>query len=221
MRESEMDNGRDQVWTTDNGVTWAAIDAGVATEMGNGRVGQKIIPATAMPGVTSVPADVFDPKEMSFEEGRMKPVLEVSLEFLMRQSQVDNESTLASGQKLSRLAAKTVAQTEDLLLFQGKSATIPANVKVVNKSSAELGLVATAHTVINISTTGKDGAKYPDSIFFHVADGISKLAEHGQPGPYGLVLESSRFADTYRPQPNSLVTPADRIIPLVTGGFYS
>jgi len=40
---------------------WAAIDDGVAKAVGAIPVAQKVFPATQLAGVTSVPADEFDP----------------------------------------------------------------------------------------------------------------------------------------------------------------
>jgi hypothetical protein len=47
----------------------AAIDAAVKTSVGAIRVRQKVFPTIQLTGVTSVPADVFNPARMSIEEG--------------------------------------------------------------------------------------------------------------------------------------------------------
>jgi uncharacterized linocin/CFP29 family protein len=206
--------GRDKVWTPD---IWADIDKAVTAEVGQVRVAQKVFPSTQMPNVQSVPADRFDPDTMSIAEGQTKPLIEISVEFSLTQSQVDSESTLHTGQKLARLAAKTVALAEDGLLFRGQDATLPDTVRVVNRAAAERGLVAAAATQIEVDRNAKN---YPALIFQAVVQGISQVTSQGQPGPYGLFLENSVYADAHRPEPQSLVTPSDRIMPLVTGGFF-
>lgn len=208
--------GREQVWSVE---TWKAIDDAVNSHVGQVRVAQKVFPATQLPGATVVPDDSFDPAKIEIPEGLTKPFLEISVEFPLTQSQVDNEGTLGTGKTLAKLAAKTVGLIEDTLFFQGKDATIPATVKVINTDSAGTGLLGRASQTININRS--TDPNYPETIFQEVVKGISKLVEALQPGPYALFLESEIYADTYKPLPQSLVTPADRIIPLVTGGFYS
>jgi uncharacterized linocin/CFP29 family protein len=53
-----------------------------------------------------------------------------------------------------------------------------------------------------------------------VVRGINALNLSGQPGPFGLILEYSVFADTYAALAPSFAITADRITPLVTGGFF-
>ena len=51
--------------------------------------------------------------------------------------------------------------------------------------------------------------------------GIAALNRKGQPGPYALILETSVYADAFSPVGDALVTTADRLTPLLAGGFYS
>src|SRR6516162_10101843 len=111
--------GRDKVWTPD---VWANIDKAVTADAGQVRVAQKVFPATTMPAAQSVPADIFDPAAMTIQEGQTKPLVEIWVAYRLTQSQVDNEGTLLTGQKLSRLSAKTLALAEDTILFQGQAA---------------------------------------------------------------------------------------------------
>jgi uncharacterized linocin/CFP29 family protein len=206
--------GRDKVWTPD---IWANIDKAVTAEVGQVRVLQKVFPTTSMANAQSVPADVFDPATMAIEEGQTKPLVEIWVSFPLRQSQVDNEATQLTGQKLARLAAKTVALAEDTILFQGQNAALPNAVETNNLASAQNGLTRDAANAIQVD---RAGANYPESIFQAVVQGISQLTALGQPGPYAFILENSVYGDAYTPERQSLVTPADRIKPLVTGGFY-
>jgi uncharacterized linocin/CFP29 family protein len=207
--------GRENVWTAE---TWSDIDKAVNSQAGQVRVAQKVFPGTPLPSAAVVPDDSFDPAKIEIPEGLTKPFLEISVEFPLTQSQVDNEGTLGTGKALAKLAVKTVGLIEDTLFFQGKDATVPGTVKVVNKDSAGTGLLGRASTTITVSRSDKD---YPETIFQSVVEGISHLVADLQPGPYALFLESEIYADTYKPLTQSLITPADRIIPLVTGGFYA
>jgi uncharacterized linocin/CFP29 family protein len=206
--------GRDKVWTQD---IWADIDKAVTAEVGQVRVVQKVFPTTAMPNAQSVPADVFDPTAMTIQEGQTKPLVEIFVAFPLTQSQVENEATQHTGQKLARLSAKSVALAEDTIFFQGQNVALPQNVQVVNIASTHGGLINEAASEIQVDRVDFN---YPATIFQAVVQGISQLTAHGYSGPYGLFLENSVYADAHQPSP-SLVTTADRIVPLVKGGFYS
>ncbi len=212
--------GRDKVW---NPTIWADIDKCVMTQVGQIRIGQKVFPSVPMPTSQVVPADQLDTASRGLVEGRTKPFIELSIDFPLTQGQLESEATERSGGKLSSFWARALVLAEDALLFQGKDATLPPGVHVTNKDSAENGLLGKASTVIQVETDPKKG--YPESVFGAVAEGIAKLVDAGHPGPYALILESSVYADTYRPHQvagsGTLVTVADRISALVPGGFYS
>jgi uncharacterized linocin/CFP29 family protein len=212
--------GRDKVW---DDAIWQEIDKAVMAEVGRIRVAQKVFPGIAMPNASYVPADIFDAKTMSIAEGQTKPFIEISVEFPLTQTQVDNESTLMTGRTLARLATKSVALAEDLLFFRCADVKLPPEVKVVNRNSTNGGLLGAAKKkVIEVQPIDpKKPGVYGEQTFKAVSKGISDLTVDAQPGPYALILESAIYADTYAPLPTTLVTTADRIIPLVTGGFYS
>jgi uncharacterized linocin/CFP29 family protein len=209
--------GRDKVW---NDATWQDIDKAVLGEVGRIRVAQKVFPSTPMSGASYVPADIFDPTTMSIAEGQTSPFIEISVEFPLTQTQVENEATLKTSRTLARLATKSLALAEDLLFFQGNGATLPPEVKAVNRNSANGGLLGAAKNVISVDPLDGRPGVYGENTFKAVSQGISTLTGIAQPGPYALILESGIYADTYAPLPTTLVTTADRIMPLVTGGFY-
>jgi len=210
--------GRDKLWS--DGV-WQEIDKAVLAEVGRIRVAQKVFPSTPMLNASFVPADIFDAKNMSIAEGQTKPFIEISVEFPLTQTQVDNEATLKTGKTLARLATKSLALAEDLLFFQGAKAELPPEVRVVNRNSNDGGLLGVVKKVIQVKAIdAKAPGVYGENTFKAVSEGISKLTQDAQPGPYALILESAIYADTFAPLPSTLVTTADRITPLVTGGFY-
>jgi uncharacterized linocin/CFP29 family protein len=211
--------GRDELWSPE---VWAEIDRAVLAEVGRIRVAQKVFPSSQSSNGQYVPADVFDPATMTIAEGQTKPFLEISLEFPLTQGQVDGEPTLRTGRTLARLSAKSVALAEDLLFFQGKNAALPTRIKVVNKDSAGDGLLGvTGVTSISVDPLDPNrSGVYGENTFKAVITGIAHLTSEAQPGPYALILESSVYADTYAPLPSTLTTTADRLIPLLSGGFY-
>jgi uncharacterized linocin/CFP29 family protein len=206
--------GRENVWTPE---IWTEIDDAVKNAVGQVRVAQKVFAATSLPEAAVVPNDRIDVGALRVPEGLTKPLLEISGEFPLTQSQTANESTLKTGKSLARIAAKTIGLLEDTFFFQGKNASVPANFEVLNKESADTGLLGAAPNTIDVD---RADPTYPDLIFKKVVEGISQLVKDGQPGPYALFLESEIFADAHTPNGAS-VTPADRIKPLVTGGFYA
>lgn len=213
-------SGCDSVWSQD---ICTDIDTAIMTVVGQIRRAQTVFqPILLTDSQTSVPADLLAtsaPHVLSIEEGKTRPLIELSTEFTLTQSQADNEASLHTGKTLALLAAKALALGEDALLFEGEGAQVPPSIKVSNKDSAGDGLLGAALETIEVSRSAEAG--YPESIFTAVVDGIAKLVSKGQPGPYALFLASSVFADTYAPLPTTLVTTADRIIPLVPGGFCS
>jgi uncharacterized linocin/CFP29 family protein len=65
-------------------------------------------------------------------------------------------------------------------------------------------------------------ALWGNNTFTRVVEAITFLVAKAQAGPYVLILPTKPYADTFvPPSPDSLVTTADRIKPLVEGGFYS
>ena len=212
--------GRDRVW--DDSV-WGKIDTAVAWEVGRLRVAQKVFTASPSGNAQYVPSDVFDVRAMTIEEGRTKPYLEISVEFSLTQGQVDNEAINGQGKILARLAAKSVALAEDSLFFLGQGAPLDPTVRVINRDSADqgiLGLVGGGSIEVDPLHPAVPG-EYGSNTFKAVAQGLARLTTEAQPGPYALLLESSIFADTYAPlSPDTLTTTADRLIPLLPGGFY-
>jgi uncharacterized linocin/CFP29 family protein len=207
--------GRDRLWTLE---AWGDIDKAVKAEVGQIRVIQKVFPSMPFPNGQPVPADKVDLATMTIAEGETKPFIEVSVEFGLTQTQAENESILHTGRTLAKMAAKSLALAEDTLFFQGKK-VVPAlerkGIKVTNGNSAEDGLLGAAGAIEKIDPNG-----FPGSIFEGIVKAISELITETQPGPYALFLESSIYAKTYEPLPNTLVTVADRLTPLVTGGYY-
>jgi uncharacterized linocin/CFP29 family protein len=229
-----MDNyGREALWTDPSSTAWAEIDQAVLAEVGRIRVTQKVFPTIQMPTASNVTVDQFNPQTMTINEGQTRPFVEISLEFALTKSQLDNEATLHTARTLALLAAKTVAQAEDEIFFQGKQAPIFVNNPIpnlftfLNIDAAENGLLGLVNANQVIVVVGAGGAGslpadgYGSATFDAVAQGIAQLIGLGHPGPFALFLSTEIYADTYQTVDFGLSTTAERIVPLVTGGFYT
>jgi uncharacterized linocin/CFP29 family protein len=219
-RENLPDN-----WTAE---LWNRIDAAVHDEMQRIRVLAKVLPTRPMPDASTVPADDIDLKTMKIAEGETKPFIEISLAFELTEGQVLDEADLGTCHTLAKFATKSVALAEDMIFLSGKRAdALPEGVQVLRGASAGDGLLGEAKTTIEVPTLGGEGGAnarpgivWGENTFAALTDGISRLVRNSQPGPYALILETSVYADTYVPMPMQLTTTADRIIPLVPGGFH-
>jgi uncharacterized linocin/CFP29 family protein len=194
--------------------------------VGRLRVAQKVFPSSLLTdgaGVGTanfVPADEFSRETMRIREGETRPLVELAVEFTLTPGQVENEGVLHNGRTLARLAAKTLAIAEDSLLFQGEHVarmSLGRTGRITNGASAGKGLVGLAEPTdpVNLPIQGVGMA-----IFGAVTRGIAVLTARGQPPPHALFLETSVYADAYAPLRESLATAADRMIPLLEGGFY-
>ena len=133
------------------------------------------------------------------------------------------------------MAAKALALAEDIVIFQGRNGKLGA-VKEDQVEAAGQGLLGEASPrdaddsdlrkvskPIDIKqlAPARPGVIYGENVFSAVVEGIAKLVSKGQAPNYALFLPTGVYADTFVPPSNgSLVTTADRIRPLVEGGFY-
>lgn len=231
-------------WSDD---IWTDINQNVLTEVGKVRIAQKVFPTAVVDNnPTQVPNEVIDFAAMTIREGETKPLVEIYREFSLTGTQVKQEAEQRACRTLARMTAKELALAEDAYVFQlsDRAAARPAAVPLLNppiqvenwRLTADLGLLAEANsptaddanprelaTPIPVPLAGaRSQAKYGENIFRAVADGIAKLVGKAQAPSYALFLPTGVYADTFVPPSTaSLVTTADRIKPLVEGGFYS
>ena len=119
------------------------------------------------------------------------------------------------------------------------SPKLPANTQIDNwRLAIDLGLLAAANPndadaddpirvtpqrlVAAKARAQRNDAKWGNNTFATVAEAISLLVGKAQAAPYALILPTDPYADTFiPPSTDSLVTTADRIRPLVEGGYYT
>jgi uncharacterized linocin/CFP29 family protein len=108
--------GRDKIWTPE---IWGEIDKAVKEEWKQ-RVAQTVIKTVPMDGAPDVASERIDLAIDVIPEGQRLAFVEISREFTLTASQVNNETTLRNGLKFARIAARLVAMAEDAVIFQGR-----------------------------------------------------------------------------------------------------
>lgn len=204
---------------------WNEINEAVVKEAAKVRIAQKVFPTTVFDNdPTEVLNDVITFPALTIQEGSTKPFVEIFREFPLTSAQVSKESEKKTGKTLARMAAKDIALAEDTVIFQGTNGALPPNVQADQRVSAATGLVgeAAAETIpVKLLAPARPGVVYGENTFAAVTDGIARLTAKGQAPNYALILPTAVYADTFvPPSPASLVTTAERITPLVEGGFY-
>jgi uncharacterized linocin/CFP29 family protein len=231
---------------TSNGINWPEevlqeINKAVVAEMGKVRTAQKVFPTILFDtNPTEIPNDVINFTDLSIKEGQTKQFVEIYHEFPLTATQVSKEATNKTCKTLARMAAKAIALAEDAVIFQGQRAVLPANVKADLLDSADDGLLGEANPQdatnddsnkvsepieVKLQMSPKNGERNPsllygENTFSAVAEGIARLTAKAQAPKFALFLPVKAYADTFVPPSDaSLVTTAERIKPLVEGGF--
>ena len=205
-----------------NETIWKGINDEVRKVAGTIRVAQKVFPTIILDNPSSIPDDTFDLQTFTIPEGLTKPFVEISAPFSLTPNQVAYESSLHTGLKLAKLRAAAMAQVEDLVLFQGRDAVLPAGFPPPrNLTSVDTGLLGLAANVIDVPLlpSSPPGALYGVNTVNAVVRGIGQLNDQAQPGPFALILDYRVMADAYSVLGGTLTTTADLITPLVTGGI--
>jgi uncharacterized linocin/CFP29 family protein len=200
---------------------------------------------------TQIPNEVIDFTNLSIREGETKPLVEIYTEFSLTSTQVKQEAEQKTCLTLARMAAKVIALAEDAYFFQLSDRDpdrrdpdsdefgvhLPGNVIIDNwRRNLDFGLLAEANPddadddradkvtepIPVLRLPAGSLATWGENTFKGVTKGIAKLVAKGQAPNYALFLPTDVYADTFvPPSPASLVTTADRIKPLVEGGYYS
>ncbi len=206
---------------------WDRIDKTVHNETQQTKVGAKFIPLYGpLADAMTVPADTINLQIMTIDEGKIKPLIEIWVEFVLTKEQVENEDQLSTAVTLATRAANLLSQGEDLLIFQGDNGIENDLFKTVQHRGGPAGngllQFPPADQTIDVEPidTQTKPRRYGENTFKAVAQGYALLQKKGHYGPYALVLATEIYADTYAPLANTLIMPADRIKPLVTAGFY-
>jgi uncharacterized linocin/CFP29 family protein len=181
---------RDELW---DAATWADIDQAVLDEVKSVRVARKVFPTEdlgaapgGVPSWISTAAVAPPPSPLSIPAGNAQPFVEISMPFQLTPAQMEAESTLHTARTLARLAAKSVAMAEDLVVFQDRTLPVP-------------GL--TASNVVpgsGIYQLGRAGLMRPPGprsqrLLRAVNAGLARLGATGWPAPYALILGGNLY----------------------------
>ena len=205
-----------------NDQVWKSIDDGVKQTVGGIRVVQKVFPTVQLANATSVPADVFNPGNMSITEGLTRPFIEFAVEFQLTNGQVNDESAGATAITLAKLAAKSLALGEDMVLLRGKDAQLPHTVRI------ESGAESVGNGILGLVDQRKIHVSPPDQgastnsggeILAAIVKGIALLTQELQALPFALILDTNAYAATWGSVING--APAYTVLnPSLTGGIH-
>lgn len=240
-----MNNGdpRDIDWTKE---PWKSVNYAVDAEFKRTAIGARFLPpyGPISADAKNVPSDTITITKDTMSVDDDPPqgttaIVDAAVEFTLNTQQF-HESDLTTIYTLATRAANLLAQTQDLILFQGSNATsvakeffgsnpIVLQQKENRKETTGLppGLVGllspTPKTRVKVPLKhngfkGDDGDEpvYSENTARAVAKAYSLLQAEGHNGPYALVLQADQLADTLAPLDNTLIMPADRIKPFVT-----
>jgi hypothetical protein len=210
-----------------NDSVWAAIDDGVRKTIGGIRVAQKVFPSIQL-DVSSVPADDIDPSQMTITEGKTKPYIELSVQFLLTSGQVNADPTGAAVINLVKRAATYLANAEDQIILLGAGSPqtgapqLPAQVKVESGADSIIknGIVGLAKGSVPVNPSGSPPPKNSgEKILAAVEAGIALLTQNLQAPPFAFILDTNAFAAISGSVINGIRT-SDVLMPLLTGGSY-
>jgi uncharacterized linocin/CFP29 family protein len=88
--------------------------------LGRDKIWTPEIKTVPMDGAPDVASERIDLAIDVIPEGQRLAFVEISREFTLTASQVNNEATLRNGLKFARIAARLVAMAEDAVIFQGR-----------------------------------------------------------------------------------------------------
>jgi uncharacterized linocin/CFP29 family protein len=205
-----------------NDQVWTLIDDGVAASVGAIRAAQKVFPAVQLGNTTSVPAGTFDPVTMAIAEGLTKPFIELAVEFPLTNGQVNQDPTGSTAITLSKLAAKSLALAEDIVILQGADGLLPDGVRI------ESGAGSMGRGLLGLASAPAITVKAPDpgaptnsggEILAAIARGIAMLTSKVQAPQFALIEDTNAFAATWGSVING--APAYTVLnPVLTGGIY-
>jgi hypothetical protein len=233
-------SGHDNIpsWTPE---MWTAIDKAVSDEHTLTAIAAKFLtpPVPDSSELGTVPADTVlngNDGVLSVDESDTRTVIEIAVQFRVRQTQANDEKTAKS---MAIRAANLLARGEDLIIFQGlaglkdplftsQSVTLisPQNTKSTNNHVDSLVFITPNPQTITVEpdepNKNPDLSIYGEATYAAVAQGYSKLQEHHY-GRQALVLPTTIYADTYATRTTTLDIPAitaDRIKGLIGDHVY-
>jgi hypothetical protein len=234
--------GHDKIpeWTQD---IWDAINKAAADEHQRTAIAAQFltppVPDDTMAG--TVPHDtviVGDDGALSVDESENRTVVEISVQFRVRSTQVDNEAKLKTAESLTTRAANLLARGEDLIIFQGLAALqdplfTSKSIQLINPKNPKHGANGVDSFIFENNPQTIEVAPvesnpnptlsiYGENTYAAVAKAYA-LLQQSHYGRQALVLPSTIYADTYASRSTTLDIPAitaDRIKGLIGPQVY-
>jgi len=236
--------GHDKIpqWTAD---IWTSIDTAVANEHKLTAIAAQFltppVPDGEMNGTVDADRVLVGTTDgvLSVDEGETRSIVEIAVQFKLRQSQVDHEAQKKTAESLATRAANLLARAEDLLIFQPfadalkdplfASGTVSLIIPNPDSKSTSVDSFLPADadqtiTVLPAEVNPNNPALsiYGENTYAAVAEGYATL-QNNHYGRQALVLPLVILADTYATRTTTLDIPAitaDRIKGLIGDRVY-
>jgi uncharacterized linocin/CFP29 family protein len=234
-------NGRELLdWSQE---VWDRLDKQVHGESLRTEVASKFLPPVGPLGpITTVQSDTVEVNGgalgsgLGVDETAVTPLAELSVEFTLTSQQVEREAEWMTAGTLATRATNLLSQGKDVALFQGdkgiqNDALFQNGIVRLQSGAAGTGLINVPvdpdnldKQFIKVHLSRERGQIWGENIFDAVAEAYSKLQsgeglDQAHNGPYACVVRHEAYGDAWGPT-GTLTSPADRINPLVTKGFY-
>jgi uncharacterized linocin/CFP29 family protein len=202
---------------------WKRVRQAVTEEANRVRVASSFLPiyGPLPPSTQVVPSEVVDESNLTVDDAATSRIVELSVDFTLRQAQVAEEE-LSSALLLFRRAANIVARAEDRTIFQGFTDRQPADMPRLEirdgrrKPSWVEGHDPGASGLLDAAVDSVRGAPGDgERLISAIVEAITKLEGRGQLSPFYCVLGNKAFVTAQTPNGNSLVLPSDRITPFL------
>ena len=138
----------------------------------------------------------------------------VTVNVELSSEQVADES-LSNALLAFRRAANILAQEEDRIVFEGSDGTKATT--LTKTVGPQKGLADPAMRGTFEPLGAVRGSELGRALVKHIVKAIHDLEDKSNPGPFACVLGNTLFEAAHDPA-DSLVLPADRILPLLKGG---
>lgn len=211
--------------------TWHHIHQAVAEESERTEIASRFLPLYGpMPEALTVASDSTElqGKTLIVDEAATVPLVEIWVELVLTPQQVMEEMDLHAAATLGTYAARFLSDGQDTLIFQGQSATrtdplfTSGRVRLRSGPAGDglFNAPLPADQVLEVASQSPGRPVYRERTLEAVTRGISILEAQGQYGPYALVLQDVPYGDAFDTLPDTLITAAQRLEPMVDLGFY-
>ena len=218
--------------------TMDAINLAIGEQDGQINIGKHVLPHFQVDSEAPyVTADRIDPETLTINETDRTPIIGIAVNFALTKAQYKKEGEIPNPGTLAIYAQKDLSTARDVLINQGFDGFQHGNdalfkrVTITNGPSNStsladffgpgiLGVAQQTGQIVQVKPVVTDPNdqtqnSYGENTFGEVARAISILRDARHVGPFSLIFNIAQYADAYRPLPNTLETPADRIKALI------